>query len=140
MVVKPHPREHRADYEHLRKSAQGLALADEHMSLDELVLSAQGVLGFFSTALSMAVVTNKPLGILRLQNEHFLIDYVKIGVGYDIRTPRNLRTFMKNALSGKRVITARKRQKYIARYLGFFDGKSIDRILAQIDTGLAKKG
>lgn len=140
LVVKLHPRENRQDYTAIQKTTPGLIIAEDQAVLDDLVLGARGVLGFFSTALSMAVVTHKPLGILRFSQESFLIDYVGLGVGVSIGGAKDLSHFMKRAIAGDIGTTSAQRKKYIDHHLGYFDGKSIDRIIVQIDTGLVKKG
>jgi hypothetical protein len=137
MIIRPHPRENPTIYgDFVKRFSSGRITVDSTTPLLELLLKAGVCVTGFSNVAVEAMILNRPVICMNLEERPDMLNYIGEGAALGIRKPEETASVMSNALfdEGVKAALARGRRAFLEKHFYRTDGESSLRIVSLIET------
>jgi glycosyltransferase involved in cell wall biosynthesis len=137
MIIRPHPRENPSIYgDFVKRFSSGGIKVDSTTPLLELLLKADACVTGFSNVAVEAMILNRPVICMNLEERPDMLDYIGEGAALGVRKAEETASVLNNALfdKGVRAALARGRRAFLKKHFYRTDGKSSLRIVSLIET------
>ncbi len=129
-VIKLHPYEDAAAYQHAVKELGWNIPVSKDIPLHEMINASDAIMTGVSTTGLETLILNRPLIILNFYNQAEYIPYVSEGVAVGVNRARELPAAIRKVLYERQTeeMTARKRENFLHQHLYLQDGKASQRV------------
>jgi len=137
MIIRPHPRENPTIYgDFVKRFSSGRITVDSTTPLLELLLKAGVCVTGFSNVAVEAMILNRPVICMNLEERPDMLNYIGEGAALGIRKPEETASVMSNALfdEGVKAALARGRRAFLEKHFYRTDGESSLRIVSLVET------